>query len=313
MAAARVVVVEHDEWLLRLFLDGLRDAGLVVSTAATVEDGLAKIGELAPDCVVCDVNLPGDGYGLARAMRADKPPMSIIPIAMLAADDDVKARTATFEAGADALVTRPFRLEEVVAQINALVQLARRMRERRTSLIESLGAGPPSSPEGASFRADLEHMPIASLLTLLELERKSGSVSVKSGARVAKLDLADGHVASGALDGASCNPVAVLKDALEWTTGRITFRASGPIARPLTARPIRVLLAEASPNNKAPVTRGSSARLPAIPPPPGQRRAADPSKPALRDQPTRPVDVPVRASGKHEVAPISEPPSTKKP
>lgn len=305
MAAPRVVVVEHDEWLLRLLLEGLREAGLVVATAGDVDDGLSKIRDLSPDCILCEVNLPGDGYSLARSVRADKAPISLIPIAMLAADDDERARTATFEAGADALIERPFRLEEVVAQINALVQLARRMRERRNSLIDSLGAGPPSSPESASFQGDLEHMPLASLLTLLELERKSGTVSVKSGTRGAKLTLADGHVAAGQLDGATTPPVAVLKQALDWKEGRITFRATAPVPRPAGARPIRILLAEAKPS-AVPITRASNPRMQAIPPPPGQR------KPALEEQTTARVHVP-SVTKQESAAPASEPPSTKKP
>lgn len=307
-------MVEHDEWVLRLLLDGLRDAGLVVTTAATVEDGLKKVRELAPDCVVCEVNLPGDGYALARSLRKDKPPTSLTPIAMLASDDDASARTLAFEAGADTLITRPFRLEEVVAQINALVQLAGRMRERRNSLMDSLSAGPQSSPEAASFRADLEHMPVASLLTLLELERKSGSVSVSSKRRRAKLQLADGHVASGSLDGVDCEPVAVLRETLEWTEGRITFRASGPVARPAHARSIRILLADARPlgaANGANTSRASSSRMQGLPPPPGGRK---PGSQALTDTPTRRVDVPARPTASTTKSDASEaPPTTRRP
>lgn len=316
MSAPRVVVVEHDEWILRLLQEGLRDGGFVVAIASTADDGLAKIRDLAPDCVVCDVSLPGkDGYAVAAAIRGDKPPISLTPIALLAADDDLDARTATFEAGADALLTRPFKLEEVLAQVNALVQLARRMRERRNSLIDSLSAGPASSPEGASFRGDLEHMPVASLLTLLELERKTGSMSVKSGKRKATLDLADGCVVATTLDGVAMDPVVMLRDSLGWTEGRVTFRAKPAIARPPTARSIRLLLAEArgvsgsSARIPAMGASASVARMQAIPPPPGKRISAnEPKRPGLEDVPTRRVDVP-----QHKPKPTDDPPSTKRP
>jgi len=299
MSAPRVVVIEHDEWILRLLQEGLRDGGFVVAISTSADDGLAKIRDLAPDCVLCEVSLPGkDGYAVAAAVRADKPPISITPIALLAAEDDHDSKTAAFEAGADALLTRPFKLDEVLAQMNALVQLARRMRERRNSLIDSLSAGPASSPEGASFRGDLEHMPVASLLTLLELERKTGSISVKSGKRKATLDLADGCVLGATLDGIVIDPVVMLRDALGWNQGRVTFRAKTAVARPPTARSIRLLLAEArgvsgSSARIPAVTGGTLGRMPAIPPPPGKRISAnEPKRPGLEDVPTLRVDVP---------------------
>jgi two-component system OmpR family response regulator len=319
MSAPRVVVIEHDEWILRLLQDGLRDGGFVVATAANADDGLAKVRDLAPDCVLCEVSLPGkNGYAVALELRADQPPISITPIALLAADDDDHARTATFDAGADALLTRPFKLEEVIAQITALVQLASRMRERRISLIDSLSAGPASSPEGASFRGDLEHMPVASLLTLLELERKTGGISVKSGKRRATMELADGCVVGTTLDGVKMDPVVMLRDTLGWTEGRVTFRAKPGIARPPNARSIRLVLAEArGVSTSASSTRlpamggGSVGRMQAIPPPPGRRISANepPKRPgALEDVPTRRVDVPPTRP-----KPTEEPPSTKRP
>lgn len=295
MSAPRVVVIVHDEWILQLLQDGLREGGFVVATATSGEQGLARVRELAPDCVLCDVSLPEkDGYAIVTALRADA---SVVPIALLAPEEDGNARTAAFEAGADALLIRPFRLEEVVAQMNALVQLARRMRERRNSLIDSLGAGPPSSPDGASFRGELEHMPLGSMLTLLELERKTGSVSVRSSKHRATLELTDGHIVSATLDASGGEVVAVLREALGWTSGRITFRAKPHVERTIGTRPIRALLAEArrqQPTAAPPVAPSPAAsnaptppnaqpapRAQAIPPPPGQR------KPALGDIPTR--------------------------
>lgn len=341
MSAPRVVVIVHDDWVLHLLQDGLREGGFVVATASSGQEGLARVREMTPDCVLCDVSLPDkDGYAIVTALRTEA---SIVPIALLAAEEDATARTAAFEAGADALLTRPFRLEEVVAQMNALVQLARRMRERRNSLIDSLGAGPPSSPEGASFKGELEHMPLGSLLTLLELERKTGTVSVRSGKKTAKLELADGHIASASVGGVAGEIVVVLREALTFDSGRITFRAKPPAQRPPGARPIRALLAEARTSAPKPIAPAAASPIAprggqAIPPPPGRRKPAEveppkpaeptitkPSaeparKPALADIPTRRVDVPQHAPRPQPVhdRPVEEPdrpnpPTTRRP
>ncbi len=316
MAAPRVVVIEHDEWVLRLLEDGLRDAGFVVHSASNAAQAMAKIRELPPDCILCDIGLPGtDGYALALSVRAERPPISIVPVALLAPEDDHHARTAAFDAGADALITRPFRIEEVVAQTTALVQLARRMRERRNSLVDSLSGPPSSSSDAVSFRGELEHMPVASLLALLELERKSGVVTVRSQARRATVDLSDGFVDICAFEG-STDPITVLREIASWSEGKITFMACSPRARPDAARPIRALLAEARAEEAAPFSAlgaTSVSRMQAIPPPPGRRKSVADMKqvedtsrgssgkmPALTETPTRRVEVPasaVRPSG----------------
>lgn len=317
MSAPRVVVIVHDDWILHLLQDGLREGGFVVATASSGQEGLARVRELTPDCVLCDVSLPDkDGYAVVTALRSSE--ASIVPIALLAAEEDATARTAAFEAGADALLTRPFRLEEVVAQMNALVQLARRMRERRNSLIDSLGAGPPSSPEGASFKGELEHMPLGSLLTLLELERKTGTVSVRSGKKTAKLELADGHIASASVGGVAGEIVTVLREALTYDSGRITFRAKPPAQRSPGARPIRALLAEARTSAPKPivpvapspiVARGGQA----IPPPPGRRRPAETIEPPKPAEPTATKPSADALGGKPSAEPPKPAPEARKP
>lgn len=323
MAAPRVVLVEHDAWLLDLLEGGLRDRGFVVVRASTASEALAVVRAIPPECALIDVDLPEGGYALAASLRAEPAPISITPIALLADEDDSNARTRAFESGADVLLTRPFRIDEVVAQLQALVQLAHRMRARRNSLVDSLGPGPPSSRDGASFRADLAEMPVASLLALLEIERKSGTISVRSNERRAVLEVAAGCVSSSTLDGRERPALDVLREALSWTVGRVTFRASAPRERPADARPARALVAQAQ-RPAAPPPRPSSATVPrmgAIPPPPGQRKsltnmaAVVPKMPALQDNPTRRVDVPSIAPPRPapEPPPTEPPPTTRRP
>jgi DNA-binding response OmpR family regulator len=312
MGAPRVVVVEHDAWILDLLENGLREHHFVVVRTTGAADALVKARDLPPDCILCDVGLPEeDGYALVSTLRALAPPVSMIPVALLAAEDDRDARIRAFEAGADVLLTRPFRIEEVVAQLGALVQLADRMRSARTSLVDSLGPG-SASVEEASFRADLATMPLSSLLMLLEIERKSGTIELRSPAGRASLQIADGVVEGATLDGSRAPVVEVARAALAWSAGRVLFRASPPRPRPPGAKTARALVAEAQRASGPVRDRPSAPRLAAIPPPPGRRKPLDPLEPpsgkgvaaapapserqlravALEEQPTVRVDVP---------------------
>lgn len=312
MSAPRVVAVVQDGWIARLVEEGLRDGGFVVTASKSANDALAKVRELGPDAILCDAWLEGvDGYAFVASVRAEPPPASITPIALIAPEDDPTARTRAFEAGADVFILRPFRLDELTAQIHALVQLARRMRERRASLVDSLRAPPPAAaaPETATFKGDLEHMPLDSLLAILEVERKSGTVVVTSGRHVVTIDLADGCIAASTSDSKACDPVLALKTVLAWKEGRVVFRVGPSISRPASARPVRALIAQATNAATGPIgpSRSASvARMAAIPPPPGRRKASPsglmpkvtenmtPRAPALEPQDTRRVGEPPR-------------------
>ena len=118
----RLLVVE-DESLLRQHLEqGLSSQGFVVDVA---EDGMAGLyfsTEYAYDAAIIDLGLPEiDGISLIEQIRgADKQ----FPILILTARGDWQDKVAGLDAGADDYVVKPFRLEEIVARLNALLRRA---------------------------------------------------------------------------------------------------------------------------------------------------------------------------------------------
>jgi CheY-like chemotaxis protein len=71
-AALKLLVVEDDPDLLRLFtlvVEGW-DFPVQLSTASNGFDGLVRIGQLQPDMVVTDLNMPGmDGFQMVRSLK----------------------------------------------------------------------------------------------------------------------------------------------------------------------------------------------------------------------------------------------------
>ena len=272
MPDARVVVAEQSEWLRRLLLTGLRDHGLEVSSARSGEEALGQVRALAPDCILCGSRIEGhDGYWLVKQVRAESSAIASTPVLFLGDADDEPARMHALECGADAFVTKPFRIDELVAQVMALVERVRRVRPsgRRPPSIEA----PPSS-EPANFRGDLEQMSLVSLLTLLEMERRTGKATIRTGATRATVEVHGGLAVSALLDGQTVDPVAILRASFDWGEGRISFKASAPTEAPAGTQPLRVLLLEARQVEKNELL--ASTKLPAL-------------KRALDDAPTRRV------------------------
>ena len=74
MTDVRVLIVDDQEPFRRAMgaVVEATDGFAVVGTATTGEESLAAVGELAPDLVLMDVNLPGiDGIEATRRISAD--------------------------------------------------------------------------------------------------------------------------------------------------------------------------------------------------------------------------------------------------
>jgi two-component system, OmpR family, response regulator len=251
MDKARVLVIDGDDWVARLLADGLRDHGFDVSTCLSGGDALAVAGTIAPDCVISEMVLPElDGPSIARAIRSEKAPLANVPIMFLSNVDDVASRRAAFGAGADVYLTKPFRVDEVAMQVQGLVAMAGRLTGAVRAPQPSLTGEPDSAPEslmpgGHAIEGNIAQMSVATVLTLLEMERRSGVLKVSSGPRKCVLEIVAGYAVGGAIDDSKVAPLAVLRDILRWQDGRFQFRPGSDGAVPSNRRSIGALLIEA--------------------------------------------------------------------
>jgi two-component system, OmpR family, response regulator len=219
MSRGLVLVIEDDEWVSRLLQSAIREAGYDVVVCATAKSGLEAAVAQPPDCIVCDIDLPdADGYSVARHVRTHTSRLSVTPFLFLSGLDDEQSRIEGFHVGADVYITKPFRVDEVVAQIDALVQMATRLRARRDSMLSI----PPGIGQTA-IEGDLGQMSIATVLTVLEMERRTGTFEVVSKKRRAHLDIVSGSVIDGVVGGTSVSALAALRTMLGWNVGRFSF------------------------------------------------------------------------------------------
>jgi two-component system, OmpR family, response regulator len=120
--AVRILVVEDEPVLAEQLAAALDAAGYVVDRA---HDG-ARADELASvepyDAIVLDLGLPKiDGLTLVRRWRAAN---VTAPVLILTARGDWHEKVQGIDSGADDYVSKPFRTEEVLARIRALIRRA---------------------------------------------------------------------------------------------------------------------------------------------------------------------------------------------
>jgi len=116
----RLLIVEDEPALLETLAQQFRTAGFAVDLAADGVDGEFSGKEYPIDVAVVDLGLPGkSGLDAIRAWRkADKS----FPVLILTARDSWQEKVAGLDAGADDYVTKPFRFEEVLARVQALLR-----------------------------------------------------------------------------------------------------------------------------------------------------------------------------------------------
>jgi DNA-binding response OmpR family regulator len=129
----RVLLVDDDPALLAAITDGLQViGGYEVFAARDGAAGLECFFAVQPDCVIVDVRMPGlNGYQFVRALRGD-PDSAQTPILVLSALVQDHEQLAGLLTGADAYLTKPVKIVELVRTIDRAVHVTAAERDRRT-------------------------------------------------------------------------------------------------------------------------------------------------------------------------------------
>lgn len=125
----RVLLVEDDAELAAGMAAVLRREHFAVDVAANGEDA-QHLGETETfDAAVLDLGLPKvDGVSVLKAWRKAG---RKLPVLVLTARDGWSDKVEGFKAGADDYVTKPFRVDEVVLRLRALIRRSEGHAESR--------------------------------------------------------------------------------------------------------------------------------------------------------------------------------------
>jgi signal transduction histidine kinase len=114
-----VLLVEDNDDFRELLAERLRRRGFRVDECRDGLDALARLrSSEVPDAVIADVGLPGlDGYALARAIRAEAR-ISHVKLVALTGYGGTAAMTRTREAGFDAHLVKPVRVDALLETLS---------------------------------------------------------------------------------------------------------------------------------------------------------------------------------------------------
>ncbi len=116
----RILLVEDNERLAALVVDGLDAEGFVVDRVATLEDARELATLAGYDLVLLDLGLPdGDGIDFVRLLRRRR---AACPILILTARGGLDDRVAGLDSGADDYLVKPFEMRELAARCRTLLR-----------------------------------------------------------------------------------------------------------------------------------------------------------------------------------------------
>jgi DNA-binding response OmpR family regulator len=110
------ILIAEDEIPIATFLEkSLQANGFITAVAKDGYEAIHMSCSHKFDLLILDLSLPGkDGTVVMEELRGQG---ERLPIIVLTARDDIKDKVAALEGGADDYVTKPFRIEELLARV----------------------------------------------------------------------------------------------------------------------------------------------------------------------------------------------------
>jgi hypothetical protein len=105
--------------------------------------------------------------------------------------------------------------------VTALIEMANRLKKQRDQIASE---GPPSH-RGSALRGDLAQVSLSTVLTVLELERRTGRLKIAGEkGRRGEIQIADGKFVRAEVQGTRGEPTALLREVLRWKVGSFAFK-----------------------------------------------------------------------------------------
>jgi DNA-binding response OmpR family regulator len=133
-AEPRILIVDDKPANLDLLRDILQPAGHAIFFATGGRKALEIAASVIPDLVLLDVMMPGmDGFETCRRLKGQAS-LADVPVIFITARTDVEELVQGFEAGGVDYITKPVKRPEVLARVDAHLQIRALIRTQNDHL-----------------------------------------------------------------------------------------------------------------------------------------------------------------------------------
>ena len=133
--AAKILIIEDDQAIVRLMRLALKTNGYDSIVANTGVDGISIFLQDKPNLVLLDMGLPDiDGFEVLKQIRI----VSEAPVIIVSARDREIEKVKALDEGANDYVTKPFNIGELLARIRVAFRLAKPIEDEHVFKLDYL-------------------------------------------------------------------------------------------------------------------------------------------------------------------------------
>ncbi|MGD8212069.1 MAG: sigma-54 dependent transcriptional regulator [Desulfobacterales bacterium] len=134
MSRGSILAIDDEQNIRHLIESEFSMEGLAVTTAGSGEEGLKLFDTEAFDVVLLDINLPKlNGVEVLKRLKQKSPDTEVI---MITGYGDIKSAVDSIKQGARDYITKPFKLDEILALVKQAVQENRDLSKIKGEALE---------------------------------------------------------------------------------------------------------------------------------------------------------------------------------
>jgi putative two-component system response regulator len=116
MSDHKILLIEDEQVLSKLYGDLLALKGYRVETAANVNEALGKLAANLPDLILSDIMMP-EIDGVEGCIMIREQFGAVVPLLFVSALEDSETIRRAFDAGGDDYLTKQSSLEDVISRV----------------------------------------------------------------------------------------------------------------------------------------------------------------------------------------------------
>ena len=134
----KIWIADDDEAIRIVLEEGLKSAGLEISTYADGESLIKALEDDKPDLIISDIKMPGmHGYDLLKHIKNN---YEKLPVIIMTAFTDMQAAIDAYGGGAFEYIPKPFDLEEAIAIVTKALDENKEAKPKKASKSEIIGS-----------------------------------------------------------------------------------------------------------------------------------------------------------------------------